>query len=461
LPEALSISLILTIQGCFIKINLALKSKRRKEAVVMIVISHFSKENMRYKSLLKRNAKGSSEVEETVRKIIEDVEKKGDEALFYYMKKFDGVELSAQNVRVSDAEYNSALASISPDFKKAAERACENIYRYHEKQKLSGYSVSYDDGVKLDYKYSPIDSVCITAPGKVAPLPSTAYMGIIPAKVAGVRQISLISTPKDGRVNEHILFIAKLLEIQNVYKISGAQGIAAMALGTESVEPVVKIAGPGNLYVQTAKKLLFGKIGIDGIQGPSELIIIWDDETPVRFVAADLLSQAEHGTGNEMTMVFVRSPEKAQALNQTVDKLIEEYKIERGQLKSLAEFGNIFTYDDLESVIDAVNELAPEHLEILSDNEEAIAGKIRNVGSVFMGSYSPEAVGDYFCGTNHILPTLGTARFISGLSVKDFMRSTSYIHYTKEALQRNQSAIQTLAETEGLFCHSLSVKVRN
>lgn len=426
----------------------------------MITVSHFSKENLRYKKLLNRNAQGSLPVEETVKNVIAAIEKEGDQALFRFMKEFDRIDLTPETVKVSEAEYNEAIKKVAPGFKKAAEKACDNIFQYHQKQKLSDYQAKYPGGVKLSYRYSPLDSVCITAPGKAAPLPSTAYMAIIPAKVAGVKEISLISTPKEGRVNEHILYISKLLGIQNVYKISGAQGIAAVALGTESVRPVVKVVGPGNLYVQTAKKLLFGKIGIDGIQGPSELVIIWDDDTPARFVAADLLSQAEHGTGYEMTMVFVKEESRASALNRAVEELIEEYQIDRKQLASLAEFGNIFTFDQLNEVIEAVNTLAPEHLEILSKQKEVIADKIRNVGSVFMGSFSPEAVGDYFCGTNHILPTLGTARFTSGLSVKDFMRSTSYIHYTKKALEQNGDAITTLAETEGLFCHSLSIKVR-
>ncbi len=427
----------------------------------MIEISNFSINNPRFQSLLSRQNETSPEILVTVASILNDVRKNGDKALFRYMKEFDNIDLSKTNILVSEEEFEKAKNSVDDNFKDAIKQACENLLKYHQHQLQKSYKVDYPDGVKLERIYKPIENVGVTVPAGIAPLSSTLYMNLIPAIVAGVPEISIIAAPKNNTIDDAILYIADFLEIKKVYKISGAQGIAALTFGTETVSPVDMIAGPGNSYVQTAKRIVYGTVGIDSLAGPSEIAIIADDAANPEFIAADMLSQAEHGTGLEASIVFCLSQEKAEEIKSNALRLIVKNDLEGAVSKSLREYGNIFIVDSLDAAVNAVNILAPEHVEILTEAPEELVSYITNAGAIFVGEYSPEPVGDYFCGTNHVLPTGGTARFSSGLSVHDFIRSYSVIRYTKEAVNKNKNKIIKLADTEGMAAHSLSVKVRS
>ena len=426
----------------------------------MIEVSEFSAKGKQYKTILSRSSLQNKEIERRVAAVLDNVRTKGDKALFHYMKLFDRVTVTPKNIRVSEREFNAGIKLVPATYTQAVKKALANLTKFHNAQKPKNLSVPYPNGVVLGYRYVPIDSVCVNAPCEQAPLPSCAMMNLVPAKLAGVKDIFLISTPKQGKINEGILYIAKVLGITNVYRISGAQGMAAMAYGTESVPKVNKIVGPGGMYTQTAKKLLQGVVGIDSFAGPSEIVVVWDDDTPARFVAADLLSQIEHGTGYEMCILFCDSKKKADLVNSEVAALIDEFHLPKERMKALKKYSRIFVCRSSADIVDAVNSIAPEHVEILATKANYYQNNIRNVGSMFIGAYSPEVVGDYFCGTNHVLPTMGTARFASGLGMKDFVRSHSIINYTKEALQRNLRSITELAEYEGMSAHSLSAKVR-
>lgn len=425
----------------------------------MIQISKFSGNNERFRKLLSREYRESKEVLEIVTEIIEKVEAEGDNALFSYMNKFDNIKLTSNTIRVTKEEINKCEKMVNNDYKVAAQKAIKNIQKYHEKQRISDYTVNYEHNVNIKRRYLPLSSICVTVPASIAPLSSSVFMNIIPAQIAGVKNITMIAAPQNGAINPYILYNAKLLGVTNILKISGAQGIAAVSLGTESIERVDKVVGPGNVYVQTAKKLLYGRVGIDSLAGPSEIIILIDDDTNPDFIAADLLAQAEHGTGMEASVAFCTNEELANNIQSSVVKLISEYKNSSVQ-ESIKEYGNIFIVDKIEDAVDPINLLAPEHLQIITKNSEDIINKIFNVGTIFVGNYSPEAVGDYFCGSNHVLPTMRTARFSSGLSVYDFIKGSSMVSYTKEALDSNASHISVLAENEQMLFHKLSVEIR-
>ncbi len=426
----------------------------------MVEINNFSINNPRFQALLSRQNEVSPDILETVASILNDVRKNGDKALFKYMKKFDNIDLYKTNIIVTDAEFEKARKSVNDDFKNALKQACDNLLKYHQFQLQKSYKVDYPDGVKLERVYKPIEHAGVTVPAGMAPLSSTLYMNLIPAIVAGVPEISIIAAPKNNTIDDAILYIADYLEIKNVYKISGAQGIAALAFGTETISPVDMIAGPGNVYVRTAKRLVYGNVGIDSLAGPSEIAIIADDTANPEFVAADMLSQAEHGTGLEASIVFCLNQEKAEEIKNNILRLIVKNDLEGAVSKSLREYGNIFIVNSLDEAVNAINILAPEHAEILTEDPEELIPYITNAGAIFAGEYSPEPVGDYYCGTNHVLPTGGTARFSSGLSVHNFIRSHSIIRYTKDALNKNHEAIIKLANTEGMKAHALSVEVR-
>jgi histidinol dehydrogenase len=426
----------------------------------MISISEFSFDNPRFQSILNRASGVSDEIAETVERIISDVHSRGDEALFEYMARFDDIELAPETVRVSEEEFEQARDGIDQEFAEALKEACDNLFRFHQYQLPKSYTVDYADGVKLQRTYRPLQRVGVCVPGGAAPLSSTLYMSLIPALVAGVPEISVITAPRDGRAADHILFVAEYLDVRTVYKISGAQGIAALAYGTGSIGQVDKIVGPGNIYTQTAKRLLFGTVGIDSLAGPSEIAIIADETAPARYVAADLLSQAEHGSGLEASVAFCTTYEKAEEISGEVVSLIGDYELDQAVAQSLLAYGNLFVVEDLDTAVSAVNTMAPEHLEIICEQAELIVADIVNAGAIFVGPYSSEPVGDYYCGTNHVLPTGGTARFSSGLSVHDFMRSYSVVRYTRQALLSHGKAIQRLAQAEGLSAHALAVQVR-
>ncbi|GKH33600.1 histidinol dehydrogenase [Muricomes sp. OA1] len=427
----------------------------------MVTISKFSYENPRFNHLLKRRSSIPEEVETTVREVLKDVKTRGDEALYEYMKKFDHVDMNEIGLFVTEEEFADAREKVSEEFKESVKRACDNLMRFHKKQLPVSFSETYQDGAVLERRYTPINSLAINVPGNMAPLVSTLYMNVIPAIVAGVPNIYILTKPRiDGTIDEHLLYVADYLNIRNYYKISGSQGLAAVAYGTETVRKVDAITGPGNNFTQMAKKLLFGEVKIDSIAGPSEIAIIADRNANPVFIAADMMSQAEHGTGFEASTAFCLSEEQAQKIKAEINRLCKEHGLVKATQKTFENYGDIFIVDSIEEAVDAVNEIAPEHAELLLDDYQDALTKLTNAGAVFVGEYSTEPVGDYFCGTNHILPTCGTAKFSSGMSVLEFMRGYSVIHYPEAALKQNADHIIQLAESEGMKAHALAVKIR-
>lgn len=427
----------------------------------MVTISKFSYENPRYVNLLNRKGSIPKEVETTVREVLQNVKIYGDKALYAYMKQFDHVDIEKIGLFVSEEEFANARENVSAEFKEAVKRSCDNLFRFHEKQLPAGFLESYEDGAILERKYTPVKSVAVTVPGNMVPLVSTLYMNLIPAIVAGVPDIYILTKPgPDGTIDEHLLYVADYLHVKNYYKLSGSQSLAAVAYGTETVRKVDAITGPGNHFTQMAKKLLFGEVKIDSIAGPSEIVIIADENANPAFIAADMMSQAEHGTGFEASTTFCFSEEQAEKIKNEIIRLCEENDLVRATQKTFENYGDIFIVDSLEEAVAAVNEIAPEHAELLLEDYEDILPRITNAGAIFVGAYSTEPVGDYFCGTNHILPTCGTSKFSSGMSVQEFMRGYSIIRYPETALKKNAGHIITLAEAEGMKAHALAVKVR-
>lgn len=427
----------------------------------MITISKFNNENPRFCNLLKRRSSIPEEVEETVKKVLKDVKEKGDEALSFYMREFDHVDMNEIGLFVSEEEFANAKEKVSEEFKEAVKKACDNLFRFHKRQLPKGFSEEFEDGAVLERKYTPIQSVAVTVPGNMAPLVSTLYMNLIPAIVAGVPDIYILTKPRmDGTIDEHLLYVADYLNVKNFYKLSGSQGLAAVAYGTETVRKVDAITGPGNNFTQMAKKLLFGEVKIDSIAGPSEIAIIADEDANPTFIAADMMSQAEHGTGFEASTAFCLSETQAKKIKEEVIRLCEENHLINATKRTFENYGDIFIVDSVWEAVDAVNRIAPEHVELLLKDYEAVLGKITNAGAVFIGEYSTEPAGDYFCGTNHILPTCGTAKFASGMSVQEFMRGYSVIQYPEAALKKNADYIIQLAEAEGMRAHAMAVKVR-
>lgn len=427
----------------------------------MVTISKFSYENPRYVNLLKRRSSIPEEVETTVKEVLKNVRTQGDEALHSYMKKFDNVDIKEIGLFVTEEEFANAREKVSDEFKEAVKRACDNLFQFHKKQVPVGFSEIFEDGAVLERKYTPINSVAVTVPGNMAPLVSTLCMNLIPAIVAGVPNIYILTKPRiDGTIDEHLLYVADYLNVKNYYKLSGSQGLAAVAYGTETVKKVDAITGPGNNFTQMAKKLLFGEVKIDSIAGPSEIAIIADENANPTFIAADMMSQAEHGTGFEASTTFCLSEAQAKKIKNEIIRLCEENNLGKVTQKAFENYGDIFIVDTIEEAVDAVNEIAPEHAELLLDDCEEVLTKLTNAGAVFVGGYSSEPVGDYFCGTNHILPTCGTAKFSSGMSVQEFMRGYSVIRYPEQALKKNADYIVELAESEGMKAHALAIKVR-
>ncbi len=427
----------------------------------MVTISKFSYENPRYQNLLKRRSNIPEEVEITVRDVLKNVKEKGDKALYSYMKKFDNVDINEIGLFVSEDEFISAKEKVSDEFKEAVKKACDNLFKFHKRQLPTGFTEEYEDGAILERKYTPINSVAVTVPGNMAPLVSTLCMNLVPAIVAGVPNIYILTKPgNDGTIDEHLLYVADYLNVKKYYKLSGSQGLAAVAYGTETVKKVDAIIGPGNNYTQMAKKQLFGDVKIDYIAGPSEIAIIADEEVNPTFVAADMMSQAEHGTGFEASTTFCLSETTAQEIKSEIERLCEENCLVEATKRAFENYGDIFVVNSIQEAVDAVNEIAPEHVELLLNDYESVLSQLTNAGAVFVGEYSTEPVGDYFCGTNHILPTCGTAKFSSGMSVGEFMRGYSVIQYPESALKTNADYIIQLAESEGMKAHALAVRVR-
>lgn len=428
---------------------------------IMVTISKFSYDNPRFVNLLKRRSSIPEEVEKTVKEVLKNVKENGDEALYSYMKKFDNVDINEIGLFVSEEEFAKAKEDVTDEFKESVKRACDNLFRFHRRQLPQGFTEEFENGAILERKYTPINSVAVTVPGNMAPLISTLCMNLIPAIVAGVPNIYILTKPRiDGTIDEHLLYVADYLNVKNFYKLSGSQGLAAVAYGTETVKKVDAITGPGNNFTQMAKKLLFGEVKIDSIAGPSEIAIIVDEDANPTFIAADMMSQAEHGTGFEASTTFCLSETQAQEIKNEIIRLCEENNLVDATKKTFENYGDIFIVNSIDEAIDAVNEIAPEHAELLLNDYEPVLNKLINAGAVFVGEYSTEPVGDYFCGTNHILPTCGTARFSSGMSVGEFMRGYSVIKYPEAALKNNADYIINLAESEGMNAHALAVKVR-
>ena len=410
--------------------------------------------------LLKRDPNNYSAYEDTVQAIVDDVRARGDEALFEYTKKFDGAELSADNIRVTQAEIQEALSQVDPNLLAVMKKSMKNIREYHEKQKQYSWFDSKPNGTILGQKVTALSSVGVYVPGGKAAYPSSVLMNIIPAEVAGVEKIVMVTPPgKDGKVNPVTLIAAHLAGATEVYKVGGAQAIAALAFGTKSIPRVNKIVGPGNIFVALAKKAVYGHVSIDSIAGPSEILVLADETANPRFVAADLLSQAEHDELASAILVTT-SMELAEKVSAEAEAFVQNLSRKAILEKSLENYGYILVADSTEDAIETANAIASEHLEIVTKNPFEVMTKIQNAGAIFMGEYSSEPLGDYFAGPNHVLPTNGTAKFFSPLGVDDFIKKSSIIYYSREALEAVHTDIESFAEAEHLTAHANSVRVR-
>ena len=401
-------------------------------------------------SLLKRSPNNYGQYESVVAEIVNDVREKGDEAVFAYTKKFDKWEIQTDNIRVTEEEIEEALAGAEKEFVEVMKRSAANIADFHKKQLRNSWIDTKPDGSILGQRILPIAVSGVYVPGGKAAYPSSLLMNVIPAKVAGVKRI-IMTTPAgaDGKVNPGTLVAASIAGVDEIYKVGGAQAIAAMAFGTESIPKVDKITGPGNIFVALAKKACFGYVSIDSIAGPSEILVIADETAKPRYVAADLLSQAEH---DELAsaILITTSRKLAEEVDEQIDDFLKELSRSEIIRKSLEQYGYILLADSMEDAISAANAIASEHLEILTKNPYDVMTRIENAGAIFLGEYSSEPLGDYYAGPNHILPTNGTARFFSPLNVDDFMKKTSIISYSREALERAHKDIELFAEKEGL-----------
>ena len=410
--------------------------------------------------LLKRDPNNYSAYEGTVQEIVDDVRARGDEALFEYTKKFDGAELSADNIRVTQAEIQEALSQVDPNLLAVTKKSMKNIREYHEKQKQYSWFDSKPNGTILGQKVTALSSVGVYVPGGKAAYPSSVLMNIIPAEVAGVEKIVMVTPPgKDGKVNPVTLIAAHLAGATEVYKVGGAQAIAALAFGTKSIPRVDKIVGPGNIFVALAKKAVYGHVSIDSIAGPSEILVLADETVNPRYVAADLLSQAEHDELASAILVTT-SMELAEKVSAEADAFVQNLSRKAILEKSLENYGYILVADSMEDAIETANAIASEHLEIVTKNPFEVMTKIQNAGAIFMGEYSSEPLGDYFAGPNHVLPTNGTAKFFSPLGVDDFIKKSSIIYYSREALEAVHTDIESFAEAEHLTAHANSIRVR-
>lgn len=411
-------------------------------------------------NLLKRSPNSYGEFEGRVNDIIENVRANRDAAIFEYTKKFDGADINADNILVTEEEIAEAYEQVDPKLLDVIRKALVNIRDYHAKQRQFSWFDSDESGIILGQKVTALEKVGVYVPGGKAVYPSSVLMNVLPAKVAGVKNIIMTTPPgADGKVYPSTLVAAREAGVDKIYKVGGAQAIAALAFGTESIPKVDKIVGPGNIYVALAKKAVFGYVSIDSIAGPSEILVLADETANPRFVAADLLSQAEH---DEMAsaILITTSQTLAEQVSAEVDKFVAELSRKEIITKSLENYGYILVADNMEDAIATANEIASEHLELVTKNPFEVMTKIRNAGAIFIGEYSSEPLGDYFAGPNHVLPTNGTAKFFSPLSVDDFIKKSSIISYSREALQPVYKDIVQFAECEKLTAHANSIRVR-
>ena len=410
-------------------------------------------------NLLKRSPNNYGEFEGRVNAIIEEVRNNRDQAVFNYTKQFDGADINAGNILVTEEEIAEAYEQVDTTLLAVIRKSLVNIKKYHEKQVQNSWFTT-EDGIILGQKVTALAMVGVYVPGGKAVYPSSVLMNVLPAKVAGVDRIVMCTPPgKDGKVYPSTLVAAKEAGVDEIYKVGGAQAIAAMAFGTESVPKVDKIVGPGNIYVALAKKAVFGYVSIDSIAGPSEILVLADETANPRYVAADLLSQAEH---DEMAsaILITTSPKLAEEVSAEIDQFVVELSRKEIIQKSLDNYGYILVADNMEEAIDTVNAIASEHMEIVTADPFHVMTKIRNAGAIFIGEYSSEPLGDYFAGPNHVLPTNGTAKFFSALSVDDFIKKSSIISYSREALEKVHKDIEQFAECEKLTAHANSIRVR-
>lgn len=411
-------------------------------------------------NMLKRSPNQYEKYQDTVDEILDTVKKKKDEALFEYTKKFDGADITPENIRVTKEEIEEAYTQVDPSLVEVIRKALVNIRSYHEKQIRYSWFDSKPDGTLLGQKITPLERVGVYVPGGKAVYPSSVLMNVLPAKVAGVEKIIMTTPPgKDGKVYPVTLVAAKEAGVDEIYKVGGAQAIAALAFGTESIRKVDKIVGPGNMFVALAKKTVYGHVSIDSIAGPSEILVLADETANPRYVAADLLSQAEH---DELAsaILITTSMELAEKVSEEVDGFVKVLSRKEIIQKSLDSYGYILVADSMGDAIDTANEIASEHLEIMTKNPFDTMTRIKNAGAIFLGEHSSEPLGDYFAGPNHILPTNGTAKFFSPLSVDDFVKKSSIISYSREALELIHEDIESFAKSEKLTAHANSIAVR-
>ena len=411
-------------------------------------------------NLLKRSPNNYGKFEAAVADILANVKEKGDEALFSYTKEFDKVEVTADTIRVTEAEIQEAYEAVDASLLEVIRKALVNIRSYHEKQRQNSWFKSTENGTMLGQKVTPLNRVGVYVPGGKAVYPSSVLMNIVPAKVAGVPHIVMTTPPgKDGKVNPSTLVAAKEAGADEIYKVGGAQAIGALAYGTASIPKVDKIVGPGNIFVALAKKAVYGHVSIDSIAGPSEILVLADETANPHYVAADLLSQAEH---DEMAsaILITTSTELAQNVEKEIDGYLKVLSRREIIVKSLENFGYILIAEDMDEAIDAANEIASEHMEIVTKNAFEVMMKVRNAGAIFIGEYSSEPLGDYFAGPNHVLPTNGTAKFFSALSVDDFIKKSSIVYYSRSALKEIHKDIIQFATSEQLTAHANSIAVR-
>lgn len=425
----------------------------------IVTLTSETKQNL-LENLLKRSTNDYGEYEKVVAEIIEQVKRRKEEAIFEYSRKFDKCELTKETFEVTRAEIEEAYTQIDAHFIEVMKASAANIRAYHEKQKRNSWFDAKEDGTILGQKITPMHSVGVYVPGGKAAYPSTTLMNVVPAKVAGVPNI-IMTTPAgaDGKVNAATLVAADIAGVDLIFKVGGAQAIAALAYGTDMIPKVDKIVGPGNIFVALAKRAVYGHVSIDSIAGPSEILVLADETATPRYVAADLLSQAEH---DEMAsaILITTSAELAQKVSDEIDGFLTQLSRRAIIEKSLENYGYILVVSDMNTAIEAVNEIASEHLEILTANPFDTMTRVRNAGAIFLGEYSSEPLGDYYAGPNHVLPTNGTAKFFSPLNVDDYVKKSSIISYSREALEKVHEDIELFAQKEGLTAHANSIHVR-
>jgi len=410
--------------------------------------------------LLKRNPSQYQEYEQKVFEILGNVRKDGDDAIFSYTEQFDKVKLDANNILVNEDEIFKAYEEVSKELLMIIRRALVNIKDFHQKQKQNSWFDTKENGAIVGQRVTPMERVGVYVPGGKASYPSSVLMNVVPAKIAGVSEVIMVTPPgNEGKIDALTLVAAKEAGVNQIYKVGGAQAIGALAYGTETIPKVDKIVGPGNIYVALAKKAVYGHVSIDSIAGPSEILILADEEANPRYVAADLLSQAEH---DELasSILITTCEDLADNVAAEVERFLEKLPRREMIKESLDNYGYIFLAEDMEQAIEVANEIASEHLEIMTKNPFEVMTKIRNAGAIFLGEYSSEPLGDYLAGPNHVLPTNGTAKFFSPLSVDDFIKKTSIIAYSKEALSEVREDVERFAQAEGLTAHANSIKVR-